>query len=361
MSYIKAPNQDGVPSGKARYKFSVTIDGDRRRKQVTCYPSMIEKLHQAWERDQLLGKTRAKGPKLFESLDRFLCHVSQTRSEGTYKHYRTTVESLIKMFFTDMLVQDIRRKHIEEFVKWRRGISLWRYKKPVTLASNSTVNHCINVLSSFCNWCIIQEYIIANPCFKVRLPGGKTRQWQLTPEQIEELFNKARAQDMRFYHVVRIALSTCFRFGEIMGLRWKDIDFTHNRITLSWRRTKGKETRVIPMIPSLRELLFPMRGASDDRVIAASYNAIQMCSKRLRPTLSFAHGEDGLFRFHDLRHVAGQYLFDHGVPLDDIQRIMGHKSIATTLKHYVHFPRPDEAEKMARLDNVIPFKQASSL
>ena len=92
-------------------------------------------------------------------------------------------------------------------------------------------------------------------------------------------------------------------------------------------------------------------------MIDASYNAMQLVSKRLRPTLSFSQTEDGLIRFHDLRHVAGQYLFDQGVSIEDISMIMGHSSVTTKQKHYVHFPRPDMHEKMARIDRVLSYKK----
>ena len=360
MSYSTAKDQKGVQEGKVTYKFSYTIGSNRYRKQVTCYPSSINKIYRKWERDIIDSKLNPKGPMFFQILDDFLAHVKRTRSKRTYGHYKRVITSLIKVQMKDIPITDIKRRHVKEFIEWRQTVRLGNTSDKPARVAPSTVNHTVNVLSSFFNWCIDMEYLTSNPCYRLRVSEGKTRQWQLTPEQLDELLQKSYERNKNFYYMVIIALCTCFRFGEIMGLRWKDIDFGHNRISLHWQRTKDKETRIVPLIPSLREMLIKMKGKPEEPVINASYEAMQSVSRRLRPELSFAQGEDGMFRFHDLRHIAGQYLFDQGVPIDDIAVIMGHSSVKTTQKHYVHFPRPDMIEKMGRIDNVLPFRRASN-
>jgi integrase len=299
----------------------------------------------------------------FEKLSEYLNHARQVKSFGAYTHERMVIENFVKVYFRkDLLLREIRRSHIEDFAKWRRRNNRSKYALKSEVSS-STVNHSIATLSSFFTWCIVRGYYEAsNPCFKTKLRENNIRETRLSKEQIRELIEKAEAHDERLYHAIMIAICTGMRFGEILSLKWSEVDFDNSRIHLSRLKTKGKRARVVPIVPTLKNILLLMKNSnpSSESVLNVTENLIRMQWKRFRPNLSFELVEDGTkFRFHDLRRVYAQHLMDQGVQLEDIQMLLGHRDFATTQRRYAMFARPDLLTKAGAIENVIPFKKVA--
>ena len=136
---------------------------------------------------------------------------------------------------------------------------------------------------------------------------------------------------------VVLALATGARRGEILGLRWKDVDFKRNRIVLE--HTKNHERRALPLsrhalavLDTLKrspvrridtDLVFPKDGS--DKPADLRYH--------WRRALEQAGITD--FRFHDLRHSAASYLAMDGASLAEIAEVLGHKTLAM-VKRYSH-------------------------
>ncbi len=359
MTYRISSNQQGVPDGKVRFEFDYRLLGKRYRKMLICQKSAARALYQRWEK-QIVDGT-GDNYSLFEKLDEYLIHAGQVKSDGAYRHERMIIENIVKLYFNkDTRLNDIKRPQIEDFAKWRRKCNRSKYS-PKEDVSNSTINHSIAVLSSFFNWCIIREYYhAANPSFRTKLKENNMREIHLSKDQIYELLEKAKLKDKRLYRTIIIALCTGMRFGEILSLTWSEIDFNNSRLCLSRLKTKGKRARIVPMITTLRSVLLELKNSNptSETVLNVSPNLIRMQWKRLRPTLSFSIIEDGSkFRFHDLRHVVAQFLIDNGVPLEDVQAILGHQDFTTTQRRYAMFARPDLLEKAEVIENLFTFKR----
>ena len=127
--------------------------------------------------------------------------------------------------------------------------------------------------------------------------------------------------------VVILALHTGMRRGEILSLRWNQIDFGRGLILV--QRTKTGRDRIIPMNSTVRETLAAIRQqAEGDQVFPI--NDVKR---------SFAYacvkGKIADFRFHDLRHTAATRLADRGADAFQIAAILGHSSIQMTAR-YTH-------------------------
>lgn len=351
-----------VPSTeKNKYRFDTYIEGQRHQSIVSCWPSEVKKRYKAWEALLVTQAEKANAPWLFEKLDEYLEYSKQIKSNAQHKHETTVVNRAVKVFFKDTPLHEVTRAHIEAFVAWRRSQCFYEVRHRSTV-TESTVNHALSVLNYFFNWARIRGYYMSlNPCFKTKLKEHNIREVRLTKEQLDELLTKAAERDVRLYWVIVICLSTGLRYGEVMGLEWHEVDFDRSLICLSRLKTKSKKARIVPIINPLREMLLAMRNASGigGKVIGSSYNAIRLLWKRFRPSLSFTTESDGPLRLHDLRHCTAQYLLDSGVALEDIQVVLGHQDYATTQRRYAMFARPDLAEKMACLENIIPFSIAT--
>ncbi len=364
MGFVKHSNQKGVQEGKIRYRFEIYIECKRRRKMLVLYPSTVKDEFRKWERQQFKkDTTRALSYKFFEILDEYLRHSKEIKSERAFKHEFSIINNVLKKYFhKDIMVEDIKRKHIEDFIKWRRYVCNHKYnvKKVIT---NATINRDLALLSYIFNYCITRDYYHdSNPVFKQKLKENNMREVRLSREQIQELLEKAEKQDARLFHTILIGLYTGMRFGEIVSLEWNEVDFNRNSIFLSKLKTKSKRARIIPIVPALKQLLLLMKnqGIKSEYVINANYNIIQIHWKKLQPQLSFAYLTDkSKFRFHDLRHIFAQYLLDEGVDMVDIQNLLGHQDVTTTQRRYAMHARPDLADKVKKIEKIIHLERVS--
>jgi integrase len=179
-------------------------------------------------------------------------------------------------------------------------------------------------------------YLKNNPAKPVKLlkePPGRLR--YLEAEEIKRVLDRCN-DDLRVPYlgpIVMAALHTGMRLGEIVGLRWDDIDLRHRLITIT--KTKNNERKTIPINDVLYEELSRL-----PRHVTSAYVFCHPDGARiLRIDRSFhsALKRAGIdqFRFHDLRHSFASHLAMRGVPLETIGVLLGHKDPKMT-KRYAH-------------------------
>lgn len=200
---------------------------------------------------------------------------------------------------------------------------------------------------------------LANPAKNIKLPGGsKQRDRRLHGEEFQYLTNAAAkgAQPIS-RSIIEIAIYTAMRQGEILGLKWENIDFAKKVAFLPM--TKNGEARRVPLsskaIAVLSSLARPIEGGkifsiSQDRLIRTfkracvvgrnQYLADQLAVNQ-PPTVDFL--ED--LRFHDLRHEATTRLFELKLDMMEVAAITGHKSLSM-LRRYTHLRAEDLAHKL---------------
>ncbi|HME44484.1 MAG TPA: site-specific integrase [Syntrophorhabdales bacterium] len=128
------------------------------------------------------------------------------------------------------------------------------------------------------------------------------------------------------------ALHTGVRRGELLALTWRDIDGKQRIIRIE--RSKNGEKRSIPISETLQGTL----GAIKVRDISGKVFPIAVRSLRAAfdKTLEKARIED--FHFHDLRHTFATRLVQNGVDLYKVKELLGHKTIAMTMRYSHHYP-----------------------
>jgi integrase len=130
-----------------------------------------------------------------------------------------------------------------------------------------------------------------------------------------------------------VALHTGMRLGEILGLRWGDLDLRHRLISIT--RTKNHERKTIPINEELYgELVqLPRRMTSPYLFCHPDGTRIPRITRAFHGALRRAGIDD--FRFHDLRHTFASHLAMRGVPLETIGALPGLKDPKMT-KRYAH-------------------------
>jgi integrase len=239
-------------------------------------------------------------------------------------------------------------------------IDAWRGAKLRSGASRRLTNKCLMVLHALCNWAMRHRDLTANPAALVeRLPErydpGDYRFYDV--EQVLALSRAAaNEQDAVLYLT---AAFTGLRSGELIALRWRDVDFPAEAIRVMRSYSKGSLTtpksnrsRVVPMIPQVAQALARLwqRGydvMADDLVFPGDSGGF-LDDSAMRRRYKVACDAAGLerLRFHDLRHTFGSLAINKG-SLVQVQHWLGHANIETTARYLHHKRRQDEARLLA--------------
>lgn len=214
--------------------------------------------------------------------------------------------------------------------------------------------------------------LVAPP--KVESPEAKP----LLPDEAKRLLEAARGDRLEALYVV--ALSLGLRQGEILGLRWEDVDFQHGQITIRYqlqhiggrfllvepksprsRRTVQAPSFVLESLKSHRKRQLEERlklgrawvGFERDLVFTTTVGT-PLYARNLVRHFHRLLDKAGLPRmpFHNLRHTAASLLLAQGLDLRVIQQVLGHSQIALTANLYAHVHPvllKEAAEKMDRL------------
>lgn len=158
-----------------------------------------------------------------------------------------------------------------------------------------------------------------------------------------------------------VAAFTGLRMGELRALRWKDIDFQAELITVSrafsWdveTSTKSRRIRTVPLARQARGVLLDLRrrarfiGREDFVFCRPDGGALDSSAIRNRFIAALAAADLRHRRFHDLRHTFGSLMIRR-FDLRRVQSMMGHASITTTERYLHSRPRADDARKMSDL------------
>jgi len=126
--------------------------------------------------------------------------------------------------------------------------------------------------------------------------------------------------------IIVLALETAMRRGEILSLKWADIDFKRRLITVE--NTKNGHPRIIPMTDKSYNILKTL-NVKNEFVFPLTTNSLRLLYQRLCKRLSLK------IRFHDLRHEAISRLFEKGNTIPEIAAVSGHRTISQLFR-YAH-------------------------
>jgi len=172
---------------------------------------------------------------------------------------------------------------------------------------------------------------------------------------------RERADDAQDAELVRVAAYAGLRLGELLALRWKDVDFAGHALTISRVMSDGVESstksgrvRRVPLPDQAGAALDRVSRRADftapDELVFVNVFGRPLDGSALRRRFKRARDAVGLrqLRFHDLRHTYGSLLAAAGVDLVTIQAVMGHSALATTGRYLHAKPATEQAEIFTR-------------
>jgi len=218
---------------------------------------------------------------------------------------------------------------------------------------NSSVNRYLSALRH-CFTIGVREFGLLddNPMRKVSQltePRGRVR--FLSDAERDALLRECKAHSGTLHLIVVIALSTGARHGEILNLRWPDVDMQRGMLT--FQQTKNGERRSAPLVGLAHRLLAEhgkVRRLDNDLVFPGLRGAPLETGKMFRQAMERAGLKD--FHFHDLRHTAASYLAMNGATLAEIAEVLGHKTLQM-VKRYAHLTEGHTRGVVGRMNQAI--------
>ena len=155
------------------------------------------------------------------------------------------------------------------------------------------------------------------------------------------------------YTAFVLAISTGMRQGELMNLRWEDIDLFSGRITLN--HTKNGERRLVPVRGLALQLLLELKNKQqrDIGLLFPSHDNPQKPIDLRFPweqALKQAHITG--YKWHDNRHSCASYLLMNGASLAEIAEILGHKTLAMVMR-YAHLSETHKSNVIEKMNKHI--------
>ncbi len=317
----------------------------RARVRIKGHPVLIQSfasktLAVKWKRDTESAVEQGKyeyskiGSKntLAELIDRYIDKVLPSKP----KNARNVRQHLLwwKQELGHCLLSDIKSSMI---ARKRDELLSGTTCKDKLRSSTTVVRYLASLSHAFAIAVKDWEWIQENPVMKISKPkisNGRTR--FLNDDEKERLLQACQESKSKgLYPIVILALSTGMRRGEIMNLRWSDVDLDRGSILL--QTTKNGERRFIPLIGTTLDLLRSRytNQAIDFLVFPAPHSSSKPIDIRSAWETALRKAEISSFRFHDLRHTAASYLAMNQASLLEIGTLLGHKTVQMT-KRYAH-------------------------
>lgn len=267
-------------------------------------------------------------------------------------------ESIIKQHITPSIgaieLQKLHPSMIQGFYKSRVDMCL----------QARSIRNIHRVLHKALKQAVVYGYIKFNPATDVTLPRIKRTELNIWNQEQVNRFLKTAKSD-RYYLLYLLALSTGMRQGELLGLKWNDINFDRATITVN-RTLKEVNGKLILNEPkttsSRRTILVPrnvinLLGECNKNTLYVFTDTSGGCircqnlvRRSFKPLIEKAGVPD--IRFHDLRHTHATLLIQAGANIKAVSERLGHASIQITLDTYSHVTPSMQVDLMEKLDSI---------
>ena len=346
-------NKDGTISwccivtvGYGRGAHRISRTACRTERMQPKPPRRAVEMLRAMEREAEYGAVAPRRLSMDGLLDRWLNDDVRPRlAAKTVYGYERIVEAHLKPAFGHIRAPELRPLQLADYYAAKRDAGL----------ADTTIHSHYRVLHIALSWAVRMELVPRNVADATKPPRGESQEMRtITSSQMRELAEAAKDTPLEI--PVLLGVSTGARHGEVMAVRWGDLDLAAASCWIarsiqevpgterSYKRTKSNRERLVPLPQFAVERLKAIRAErlhQPEELVCPTVRARKFSD--LWRDIIRENGHEGL-RFHDLRHSYATALLERGVPVGVVQEILGHTTPVTTMNVYAHV-----TERMRRI------------
>lgn len=341
-----------------------------KRKANAMMPEIAENLDRDLrEKASALGGTEDDGPRcptLEEYIDKFLAAKKLGGlASSSYIVYERICRNVFASQFGDTKLCDISKADVEQaLIEARKKLSV------------DTVKLYLSVINGVMDMAVDDEIIAKNPVAKVTVQDGDgTKPKEVfTEDQLKTFLLKMKDRGEPYLSAVVLGGLYAMRRGEILGLRWEDIDFDHKEINIrhtvtevnghviELERAKSKHSiRTLAMLDVTVDYFKELRQTQLDHGLELDKVCRHLDGRYVKPSflstyiprLMVRYGLPRI-RLHDLRATALTLLARiPGVGIKQVAAFAGHASSSVTLEHYIRLAKEDVVNTSVAFENFL--------
>ena len=308
-------------------------------------------------------------------------------SPSVYAQYDRSLTNIINPQIGHLKLANIKPVHIQNFIKHLAETPCTRktingkvivYDK---FHSPSTIRRYLAMIQSVLNQAVKLDLIPVNPANaeKLNIPKGIAPKVEIfTKQQAAEMLTYLEKEPLQFQVLIQLAIITGARRGELVALKFSDIDFTNNKITIERAVVKLKnqpavikppkdyEVRTVTVSELCINLLRQLKAEKEitraklgdqwkgEEWVFTRWNGdiMNVDTPTRQFTKFLAKNELKHRKFHSLRHTSATLLLYGGVNIKQVQGRLGHGDIETTNK-YLHYIAEADEESANILQNML--------
>lgn len=301
-------------------------------------------------------------PPSDQTVEQFIADWSHDKKSvvktSTWQGYESKLVHHVLPHIGHIKIKDLRAQDIQHmFAAIRQG---GRFDNRDIRVSEQTILHIYRILHDVLQQAVKWSIIPTNPCLLVNKPRPKTVDTDIwMKEQVQQFLRFTKGDSM--YPVFFLLFATGMRIGEVLALRWNDVNFTQRTITVRrnisyikkgyiFQEPKTKASkRTLPVSNQLAEVLLnvkqeqekhkkALRGEYHDEydLICCTLQGTPHYRSNIQRKWNACILRSGIprIRIHDARHTFASILIHQGIDPKTLQTLMGHSEISTTLKIY---------------------------
>lgn len=285
---------------------------------------------------------------------------------NTIEAYRYALKGLKEHVAPGIMVRQIGPDPIRSYVHAPKEVD-----GETVEVSNATKRHRHGHIKTFFRWTISQGWADDNPVDDVKKPRKEEKKEPfLSPKDVEKVLSAIDAHhklrsdepgptpsDVWLKDIIRVAVATGLRRGELLNLQWRDIDLKSGHLYVRNRdgfKAKTGQERAVPLVGDARDTLAALKEkkqpTSNEPVFTDEKGASPRpgrVTKRFKKYVRKAKLPDREeLHFHSLRHTTASWLTMEGIPKQVIAKVLGHATTRMT-ERYSHLA-PDAVEEGMR-------------
>lgn len=295
----------------------------------------------------------------------------------TFAAYSRNINSAIIPQLGQMKLSEIKPIHIQRYVQWLIGTPKGNGERQAA----SSIIRKLNILQSIMRQAVKLGIIQSSPAERKKLTLPKITQPDIkifSKQEAAAIISALQAESLQFQVCIQLAIITGAREGELIGLKFSDVDFDNNRITIqrsayklsgvptATKQPKDSDIRTVSVTPEVINMIQTLRQdkerqaarlgkawKNEDWLFTTSTGGImhpQTPTHKFRKFL--IKNRLPVRKFHCLRHTSATLLLYCGTNIRQVQARLGHSNLTTT-QRYLHAINDADTEAATALQSML--------